>query len=83
MACKMTGGSSGGPWIRTEATTDDRETTLGADGKGGEISSLNSYGYTGVSFMFGPVFDDEAGDVYAKAKKGPGVNVTVQSPSPS
>ena len=71
MACKMTGGSSGGPWIRTEATTDDRETTLGADGKGGEISSLNSYGYTGVSFMFGPVFDDEAGAVYDSAKEGP------------
>jgi hypothetical protein len=71
MECKMTGGSSGGPWIRTEATNDGLDETLGADGLGGVISSLNSYGYTGVSSMFGPVFDEETKAVYDSAKDGP------------
>lgn len=81
MACKMTGGSSGGPWILTnpEAAVDARSTTLEADGSGGEIGSLNSYGYTGVSTMFGPVFDDNTLAVTAEGMRGMGYgNVTVR-----
>jgi hypothetical protein len=50
MACNMTGGSSGGPWVSTTNTTtyDDGVTTL---------RSLNSYGYSGVSNMYGPKFN--------------------------
>jgi hypothetical protein len=50
MACNMTGGSSGGPWVSTTntATYDDAVTTL---------RSLNSYGYSGISNMYGPKFN--------------------------
>jgi hypothetical protein len=45
LACNMTGGSSGGPMY-------DK-----ADPATGQITSLNSYGYSGVKRMFGPTFD--------------------------
>ncbi len=47
MGCKMTGGSSGGPWLH--GTTDP------ANGSG-VVSSVNSYGYSGLAYMFGPKF---------------------------
>jgi hypothetical protein len=47
LACGMTGGSSGGPWLS------------GADSSGnaGVIRSLNSYGYSGQASMYGPIFN--------------------------
>ena len=58
MACNMTGGSSGGPWL---ADTTAPGTTEGS------VASLNSYGYSGQAFMYGPKFTTEtstlAGDV--------------------
>ncbi len=58
MACNMTGGSSGGPWL---GDTDAPGTVEG------KVASLNSYGYSGQSFMYGPKFTSEtstlAGDV--------------------
>jgi hypothetical protein len=58
MACNMTGGSSGGPWL---ADTTNPGTIEGL------VASLNSYGYSGQSFMYGPKFSSEtstlAGDV--------------------
>lgn len=46
MACDMTGGSSGGPWIRSYSTG------------GRVINSVNSYGYSSLNgVMFGPIFD--------------------------
>jgi hypothetical protein len=48
LACDMTGGSSGGGWLKgiDEAT-----------GLGGVLISLNSYGYSGVKKMYGPKFN--------------------------
>jgi hypothetical protein len=57
MACKMTGGSSGGPWL-----SGFNETT-GA----GTLSSLNSYGYSGQSNMYGPMFGSKTQAVFNAA----------------
>lgn len=58
MACDMTGGSSGGPWFG------------GPDGTG-DIVSVNSYGYRGLTRMFGPTFDSsQEGALYAAADDG-------------
>ncbi len=51
----MTGGSSGGPWLSGfNATTGDT----------GTIESLNSYGYSGQSNMYGPKFNSTTTDTY-------------------
>ena len=61
MRCDMTGGSSGGPWLR------DFDTTSGV----GTQSSLNSYGYASLAnVMFGPVFDGDEQAAYAAAGAG-------------
>ncbi len=48
MACDMTGGSSGGPWLLNVSA-----------GYGARLTSLNSYGYSGVKNMYGPIFNSE------------------------
>lgn len=56
MACNMTGGSSGGPWL--------------VDYAGGArvIESLNSYGYSSLkSTMFGPIFGPPEEAAYTAA----------------
>jgi hypothetical protein len=55
--CRMTGGSSGGPWLSSFITT----TTAGG------LSSLNSYGYSGVAAMHGPKFNSDTAAVYSAA----------------
>jgi hypothetical protein len=47
IACNMTGGSSGGPWFKDFASA----------GASGTVTSLNSYGYSGLSNMYGPKFN--------------------------
>ncbi len=64
MSCGMTGGSSGGPWLVSQTAKDADTATLDASGNGGSIGSLNSYGYSGVRYMFGPVFDAKAKAVW-------------------
>ncbi len=60
MACDMTGGSSGGPWIRDMAN--------GA----AEINSLNSYGYRSLKgYMFGPAFDSGEQTMFVGATGSP------------
>jgi hypothetical protein len=56
IACNMTGGSSGGPWLGgfTQAG-------------GGTLTSLNSYGYSGLSNMYGPKFNANTQAVYNRA----------------
>ena len=56
IACNMTGGSSGGPWIQGF-------TQAGA----GTITSLNSYGYGGLSNMYGPKFNANTAAVISTA----------------
>jgi hypothetical protein len=55
MACGMTGGSSGGPWLS------------GFEGSSPALSSLNSYGYQGISNMYGPKFNATTSAVYTAA----------------
>lgn len=57
MTCDMTGGSSGGSWLSSfsEATGS------------GTLSSVNSYGYSGVKAMHGPKFNSDTADVYEAA----------------
>ncbi|HEX2884248.1 MAG TPA: hypothetical protein VHQ42_06725 [Candidatus Limnocylindria bacterium] len=58
LPCKMTGGSSGGPWLSAFVT-----------GSGtGALSSLNSYGYSGVSAMHGPKFNADTQAVFSAAR---------------
>ena len=59
MACNMTGGSSGGPWVSTatNTTTDDAVA----------LRSLNSYGYSGISNMYGPKFNGNTQTVFNAA----------------
>lgn len=57
MPCDMTGGSSGGPWFK-----DWNSTT-----KSGVQTSVNSYGYSGITRMWGPVFDTQESDAYTAA----------------
>ncbi len=57
MACNMTGGSSGGPWL------------AGFEGSSPALSSLNSYGYQGISNMYGPKFNANTTDVYQEANR--------------
>jgi hypothetical protein len=53
--CNMTGGSSGGPWI------------AGFTNAAGTLASLNSYGYSGLSNMYGPKFNSNTQAVYNTA----------------
>jgi hypothetical protein len=57
IACNMTGGSSGGPWIAS----------FTGNGSGGTLTSLNSYGYSGLSNMYGPKFNADTRDVVQAA----------------
>ena len=57
LPCEMTGGSSGGPWL----------SGFNASNQTGGLSSLNSYGYSGVKAMHGPKFNGDTQDVYSAA----------------
>ena len=57
MVCGMTGGSSGGPWL----------SSFNASTGVGTLSSLNSYGYSGVKNMYGPKFNSNTQAVYNAA----------------
>jgi hypothetical protein len=59
LGCTMTGGSSGGPWIK------GLDLTTGASGA---LGSLNSYGYVGKAVMYGPKFNDSTKNLYDFAK---------------
>lgn len=73
MACNMTGGSSGGPWFEGLNETN---------GTGGVLSSLNSYGYSGVSNMYGPKFNDRTLATYTEARTDASVGNTVVGTAP-
>lgn len=71
IACNMNGGSSGGPWIY--GTTNPAVYTAGT-----LLTSVNSYGYSGLTYMFGPRFNTETQTVFNSATNGtasPGVSV--------
>jgi V8-like Glu-specific endopeptidase len=56
MPCDMTGGSSGGPWLKGFTAAG-----------GGTLSSLNSYGYSGSAVMYGPKFNSRTQATYDAA----------------
>ena len=67
LACDMTGGSSGGPWIQpfTNGT-----------GSTDAIVSLNSYGYASLNTtMFGPILDAAERALYGGASSAPDCTV--------
>ncbi|HEY3163899.1 MAG TPA: hypothetical protein VGJ71_06030 [Candidatus Limnocylindrales bacterium] len=68
LPCGMTGGSSGGPWFK------DFNTTTGSSGT---IQSLNSYGYSGQSNMYGPIFNSSTSATYNAANSATSTNVIV------
>lgn len=61
MNCNMNGGSSGGPWIT--GTTNPSTAT-------GQASSVNSYGYSGLTYMFGPKFNAATSTVLGDVADG-------------
>jgi V8-like Glu-specific endopeptidase len=66
MPCGMTGGSSGGPWL----------SGFNEGSGSGTLSSLNSYGYSGIKNMYGPKFNSDTQAVFNAANGGNG-NVVV------
>jgi len=62
VACNMNGGSSGGPWLADASANP-------ADGSG-VLSSVNSYGYSGLTYMFGPKLNSTTVAVGAAAISG-------------
>jgi V8-like Glu-specific endopeptidase len=67
LPCDMTGGSSGGPWL----------SGFNASSQTGSLSSLNSYGYSGVKAMHGPKFNADTAAVYDAADRATETNVVV------
>jgi V8-like Glu-specific endopeptidase len=63
MVCNMTGGSSGGPWIY--GTTNPAIYSAGT-----LLTSVNSYGYSGLNYMFGPRFNAETATVFGDVQDG-------------
>ena len=57
LPCDMTGGSSGGPWF----------TGFDENGNTGTLSSVNSYGYSGITAMHGPKFNTKTRDTWNAA----------------
>jgi hypothetical protein len=77
LACNMTGGSSGGPWLSGFAAADGTST-----GNSGTIRSLNSYGYSGQSNMYGPIFNGNTANTLNAANSATTSNVIVACTSP-
>lgn len=59
LTCDMTGGASGGPWIR--GSSDPAQ-------PGGEVVSVSSFRPLGDTRLFGPRFDGRTGRVYQEAR---------------
>jgi V8-like Glu-specific endopeptidase len=72
VACDMTGGSSGGPWLWN--TTNPAVYTSST-----KVTSLNSYGYSGLTYMFGPKFNSATVSVSNAAATGSGAGATVHN----
>ena len=67
MVCNMTGGASGGPWLKGFSES----TGLGT------LASLNSYRYSFSNRMYGPKFSSYTQAVFTYANGGPTVNYAV------
>jgi len=61
LACAMTGGSSGGPWMR-----DVMET--GSNAGTGTVFSVTSYGYGSSKNLYGPILNTETAAMFSAAE---------------
>ena len=70
MSSSMTGGASGGPWVRSSECTKALLTnTALCYGQSGSIASLNSYKYgNDNSKMYGPIFNSSTSATFELAK---------------
>ncbi len=68
MSCLMTGGSSGGPWVLN-----------GGSGFNASATSLNSYGYTGDTNMYGPIFGHATQSTFDLAQTRTSGNVAINT----
>lgn len=64
LGCNMTGGSSGGPWFSPFYESAVSDPPAGT----GTLVSVNSYGYSGVKAMHGPVFNGNTQAVFNAAR---------------
>lgn len=60
LACGMTGGSSGGPWLRNFVET-------GAAVGTGTVFSVTSYGYGSSKYLYGPILNSETAGMFDTA----------------
>lgn len=67
VASNMTGGCSGGPWLQP----------FSASGGAGTQMSVNSYGYSKITYMHGPVFNATTKALYDVANTAVSGHVTV------
>ena len=68
LSCLMTGGSSGGPWVLN-----------GGQGFNASATSLNSYGYTGDTNMYGPIFGSDTLATFSLAQSKTSGNVAINT----
>jgi hypothetical protein len=68
VGCNMTGGSSGGPWFSPFSTSTGS----------GTMVSVNSYGYSGITAMYGPKLNAETQTMFGVA--GSATANTIVSP---
>lgn len=67
--CNMTGGSSGGPWLAGFTQAGD-----------GTLTSLNSYGYSGIRNMYGPKFNSNTQAVLNRANTTTSSSIVTVTP---
>lgn len=65
LGCNMTGGSSGGPWMRDFATT-------GPTAGSGSVFSVTSYGYGSSKSLYGPILNSETAAMFMAAETAAG-----------
>jgi hypothetical protein len=70
LGCNMTGGSSGGGWMAYPLTS----------GGDGTLRSANSYGYSGITAMHGPIFNAATAATFNAALAGNSAAGVVHSP---
>jgi V8-like Glu-specific endopeptidase len=68
LSCLMTGGSSGGPWVLN-----------GGQGFNAWATSLNSYGYSGDTNMYGPIFGSDTLATFNLAQTKTSGNVAINT----
>ena len=77
LGCRLTAGSSGGPWFSPFAGPG---TEPAANVGSGTVISVTSYGYSGIKALYGPQFGSESSAMHALAAVTPAGNVLYSQP---